>query len=223
MNTLLSCSLCSPRNADWGACGCRIGALPWICWIWAPTPSVTLTANQLTSQSDESMSEKWGWCDPWWCLKCTHLLCTEQLMSVTIKVSSFTAGQLEKVLTDTFVWGWQVGARQNILNVSWKSTWFLPLFIPTALQVCWMMLLQFSQRCFSLCGVVVVITMKTHTSVSFSRQTPLELTNAANWHVTKHDVVAVLVRVQARMQQAWLLLSLRTVSYIISSDSLLFR
>lgn len=65
MNTPLSRSLCSLRNADWGASGCHISALPWICCIWAPTPSVTLTANQLASQSGDSMSEKCklvAWC-----------------------------------------------------------------------------------------------------------------------------------------------------------------
>lgn len=47
MNTPLSCSLRSLRNADWRAFWCCITALPWICWMWGPTPSITLTPSQL--------------------------------------------------------------------------------------------------------------------------------------------------------------------------------
>lgn len=65
MDTALTCSLSTLKNADWGALWCCISGLPWMCWMQTPTPSVTLTANQLASQSGGSMSEKWrlvAWC-----------------------------------------------------------------------------------------------------------------------------------------------------------------
>lgn len=115
MNMPLSCSLCSQRNADWGAFGCHISALPWICCIWAQTASFTLTASQLASQSGDSMSENCRLV-AWWCWNCTHLLCTEQLMSVAIKVSFFTTGQLGKVLNVGLKGDWQ-----EVNKITWMS------------------------------------------------------------------------------------------------------
>lgn len=54
------------------------------------------------------------------------------------------------------------------------------LIARTARRFCWLMLLRFSLQCLSLCGIVVVVSLKTHTSFSCSRQASLQLRNAAN-------------------------------------------
>lgn len=115
----------------------------------------------------------------------SHLLGAEQLGSLAIKASFLTTAQLGEGFIDVSVWE---EIDKNNRNVPGEQLSFVRLLTLTFLQRCWRMELYVSLRRPRLCGLQVLVSFKTHTSTSGSRQEPSWLTNAPNCYSDHHRI-----------------------------------